>query len=137
MGARRRAGPPSKCVWALPGPEIAALTRAAQGTPQYIQLSFSRPVVPKRIELTFQGGFVGRTTSVFYQLSDSDSQDWQLATRVFPEDVNRQQSFDLPAETAAISAIKLVFQDGSDFFGRITLYDLQLHGIGATTCTAS
>ena len=57
-------------------------------------------------------------------------------TRIFPEDVNRRQTFDISsnpgipneARTAVIDQIKLVFEESSDFFGRITVYDLGLEG---------
>jgi hypothetical protein len=59
-----------------------------------------------------------------------------LITRVFPEDVNRRQKFDLSlkAESAnepgikEVDQIKLVFEESSDFFGRITVYDISLDG---------
>jgi hypothetical protein len=57
-------------------------------------------------------------------------------THVFPEDVNRRQTFDMSPipdtlnekTTAAVDQIKLVFEESSDFFGRITIYDLGLEG---------
>lgn len=58
---------------------------------------------------------------------------WETFTEVFPEDVNRQQVFDLPSIegtrwTDGMDAVKLVFEQSSDFFGRITVYDLTLEG---------
>ncbi|PAV22818.1 galactose-binding like protein [Pyrrhoderma noxium] len=35
-----------------------------QGLPQYIHIKFNSPVVPKKIHITFQGGFVGKTCSL-------------------------------------------------------------------------
>lgn len=46
-------------------------------------------------------------------------------TEVYPEDVNRTQSFDLPEEDT-VKALKLVFEESSDFFGRITVYGVDL-----------
>ena len=58
-------------------------------------------------------------------------------TTVFPEDVNRVQVFDLRLSEQIISggasALKLVFEESSDFFGRITIYDLKVEGSRATT----
>ena len=51
----------------------------------------------------------------------------QLYVTIYPEDSNRQQTFDLP-EVNAVEELKLVFEKSSDFFGRITVYDLQLWG---------
>jgi len=96
-----------------------------QGLPQYIQLAFSSPVIPRRISLTFQGGFVGTTCAVFTRSQDATS--WQQLTRIYPEDVNRAQMFDLTAGEP-VQGIKLVFEESSDFFGRITVYDLMIEG---------
>ncbi|KAI9513120.1 galactose-binding like protein [Russula earlei] len=96
-----------------------------QGLPQYIQLSFSSPVTPRRISLTFQGGFVGTTCVVITRSQDATS--WQELTRIYPEDVNRAQIFDLTAGEP-LKGMKLVFEESSDFFGRITVYDLMIEG---------
>jgi hypothetical protein len=104
-----------------------------QGLPQYIQLSFPSPVIPKRISITFQGGFVGtRCTLQVVPLSAENG--WHILTQIYPEDVNRQQSFDIiPIESAllegGINMLKLVFEESSDFFGRITVYDLEIDGV--------
>ncbi|KAI0673799.1 galactose-binding domain-like protein [Trametes maxima] len=109
-----------------------------QGTPQYIQVSFPSPVLPKRIELTFQGGFVGTRCSVeVLSTSKTDGGEtptWRVFTQIYPEDVNRKQSFDLITEGTElmglrVESIKLVFEESSDFFGRITVYDLQVLGV--------
>ncbi|KAM5535876.1 hypothetical protein V8D89_010494 [Ganoderma adspersum] len=102
-----------------------------QGTPQYVQLTFAAAVIPKRIELTFQGGFVGTRTLV--EVLPSGEQTWRTLTRIYPEDVNRKQVFDWTAAEAdlmdaKVASVKLVFEESSDFFGRITVYDLQILG---------
>jgi len=61
------------------------------------------------------------------------SSDWQILAHVYPEDVNRRQSFDLmPSEPHlvddGVTGLKLVFEKSSDFFGRITVYDMKLEG---------
>lgn len=63
-------------------------------------------------------------------MEDEDKLEWKSWTKVYPEDVNRKQSFDLPADEVCggIQSIRLVFEDSSDFFGRITVYDLQVLG---------
>ncbi|EJF67287.1 galactose-binding domain-like protein [Dichomitus squalens] len=102
-----------------------------QGTPQYIQLTFPKPVSPKRVEITFQGGFVGTRTLI--EILENGEQKWRTLTHIYPEDVNRKQAFDLTSTEAGIAdanvdSLKLVFEESSDFFGRITVYDLQLLG---------
>lgn len=56
-----------------------------------------------------------------------DATSWQELTRIYPEDANRAQMFDLAAGEP-VRAIKLVFEESSDFFGRITVYDLMIEG---------
>ncbi|TFK86927.1 hypothetical protein K466DRAFT_586799 [Polyporus arcularius HHB13444] len=106
-----------------------------QGTPQYIQLSFPSPVVPKRIELTFQGGFVGTRCLVecLPSAQEAGAKTWAVLSRIYPEDVNRKQSFELIPDDArlmegGVEGLKLVFEESSDFFGRITVYDMQIFG---------
>ncbi|PPQ64308.1 hypothetical protein CVT26_002191 [Gymnopilus dilepis] len=104
-----------------------------QGLPQFIQLGFKDRVIPKRLSLTFQGGFVGTRCVLLIPTENSDKKDWQVLTTVYPEDVNRRQSFDLISTQIqipdkGISALKLSFEESSDFFGRITVYDLNLEG---------
>ena len=106
-----------------------------QGLPQYIQISFPSPVTPKCLAITFQGGFVGTRCVVdAMALSDSEKQ-WHTLTRIYPEDVNRRQVFDLipvdPSQALAekgIDCLRLLFEESSDFFGRITVYDLEIQG---------
>lgn len=100
--------------------------------PQFIQLGFNSHVIPKRLSITFQGGFVGTRCALYVQRED-DKKEWHLVTTVYPEDVNRRQIFDIiPEELEAwrdgVSCLKLVFESSSDFFGRITIYDLRLDG---------
>ncbi|KIP11156.1 hypothetical protein PHLGIDRAFT_125051 [Phlebiopsis gigantea 11061_1 CR5-6] len=102
-----------------------------QGTPQYIQLTFSAPAIPQQVQVTFQGGFVG--TSCTVEIAQGiDKPEWKPWTKIYPEDVNRKQIFDLPSERLpdadGVQNMKLVFEESSDFFGRITVYDLQLVG---------
>lgn len=92
-----------------------------QHAPVFVAFAFPSQVVPHVLQLTFQGGFVGRSTAVYYDDVLSEP-----TVRLFPDDINGTQSFDLPQRP--IRSLKLVFEDGSDFFGRITIYDLQLHG---------
>lgn len=59
--------------------------------------------------------------------------DWRPFTHVYPEDVNRRQSFDItqpehPLVEGGIEGLRMVFEESSDFFGRVTIYDLQLEG---------
>jgi hypothetical protein len=103
-----------------------------QGLPQFIQLTFVERVIPKRLSITFQGGFVGIHCAIYVD-SDTDRKEWRLLKSIYPDDVNRRQSFDMyPLESDNVDngvvSVKLVFEKSSDFFGRITVYDLKLEG---------
>ena len=103
-----------------------------QGLPQFIQLDFPNRVIPNRLSIVFQGGFVGRRCAVCISGTDSNTA-WQTLSHIYPEDVNRRQSFDLvPSQPGllegGVSSVKLVFEESSDFFGRVTVYDLKLEG---------
>lgn len=102
-----------------------------QGLPQTIQLIFPRRVIPKHISITFQGGFVG--TRCYIQIPSPTSSEWEVVAKIFPEDNNRFQDFVLTPDPpnaldGGTGKLKLVFEESSDFFGRITIYDLRLEG---------
>ncbi|EJC98654.1 uncharacterized protein FOMMEDRAFT_136871 [Fomitiporia mediterranea MF3/22] len=100
-----------------------------QGLPQYIHVFFESAVIPRTVHLTFQGGFVGKRCLLQILPSSAGEETPALKdlTTVFPEDVNRKQFFELP-ETGPIEQLKLIFEESSDFFGRITVYDIQIEG---------
>ena len=63
----------------------------------------------------------------------AEKRTWKEICHVYPEDVNRKQVFDLvPSDPDSIRGgiqdLRIVFEESSDFFGRITVYDLQLEG---------
>jgi hypothetical protein len=106
-----------------------------QGLPQHVQLAFSEPVIPETLHLTFQGGFVGTRCAVKVPASTEGSdKSWQTLLLIFPGDINSRQEFSLKTESNAavvaggIDRLRLEFEESSDFFGRITLYDLKLYG---------
>ncbi|OCH90059.1 galactose-binding like protein [Obba rivulosa] len=111
-----------------------------QGIPQFVQLTFPTSVVPRQVALTFQGGFVGTRCSI--QVLPSEAVDgkgeWHTISHIYPEDVNRKQTFDILSEQLdslrdGIRYMKIIFEESSDFFGRITVYDLQIEGHAVET----
>ncbi|KAF8215806.1 galactose-binding domain-like protein [Mycena galopus ATCC 62051] len=102
-----------------------------QGLPQYVQLGFPEPIIPETIHLTFQGGFAGTRCAVKLRYSDTGL---ETLIYIFPGDINGRQEFSLKTESNAaaiaggIDRLRLEFEESSDFFGRITLYDLKLYG---------
>ncbi|KAJ1306764.1 hypothetical protein OPQ81_007750 [Rhizoctonia solani] len=110
---------------------------SAAGLPQSVELAFSDAVIPTQLSLTFQGGFVGTRCTIYGILTHDgegaeDGSKWQAITQIYPEDINRRQTFDMTPGanqidlSKGVSRLKIVFEESSDFFGRITLYSLEL-----------
>ena len=88
-------------------------------------------MIPKHLSITFQGGFVGTRCSI--QTPSPASGEWGVVTKIFPENNNRPQDFTLIPDSPnsldnGVEKLKLTFEESSDFFGRITIYDLRLEG---------
>src|ERR1700761_7068579 len=97
-------------------------------------MTFAHKVKPRHVSITFQGGFVGTRCSIFVipegTPNDEEAGAWQLLTTVYPDDVNRKQIFELPEPSQWTLQLKLSFEESSDFFGRITIYELDVDGLG-------
>jgi len=87
-----------------------------QGSPQFVALTFVEPLNISKVQLQFQGGFVG--TQCHFLVNDEKKMDF------FPEDTNKLQNFELVQDKC--SSLKIVFGGSTDFFGRITIYHLKL-----------
>lgn len=106
---------------------------SAQGTPQWIQIAFSQPVDLDAIKITFQGGFVGKACALSVTNAASPKRlvplhNWE------PRDTNDPQLFavqppvDAPDAARGVTNLKLNFPASTDFFGRITIYALDITG---------
>lgn len=78
------------------------------------------------IQLMFQGGFVGIECDVIL----IEEQDSKIIQTIFPEDINDLQSFKLNSGVKVLttSKIELKFKNSSDFYGRVTVYMINLEG---------
>ena len=93
------------------------------GRPQFIALSFPQPVVVEQIVLLFQGGFVGKECRLDGSLLQS-----RISLGSFvPANGNAEQVFDVP-NPSTVDALTLIFEDSTDFFGRIIVYKLDVLG---------
>ncbi|GJJ76075.1 hypothetical protein EMPS_08434 [Entomortierella parvispora] len=96
------------------------------GTPQFIVVDFGRDVVIESVLLMFQGGFVGKTCQLLAWTAEST---FEEIMKFYPEDINPAQTFPVPAaESRTTSRVKIVFESSTDFFGRITVYKLDILG---------
>jgi hypothetical protein len=69
----------------------------------------------------FQGGFAGKTC--WLEVSSQGS-GFEKHQDFYPEDSNKFQVFQLNPVTC--KSAKIVFADSTDFYGRITVYQLRL-----------
>ena len=89
-----------------------------QGSPQFILISFHGPQAKiSQLQIQFQGGFVGNQCHVIIN-NDTQKVDF------FPDDSNKLQTF--PVELTDVNQLKISFGGSTDFFGRITIYQLNL-----------
>ncbi|XP_071512029.1 nuclear receptor 2C2-associated protein-like [Diadema antillarum] len=95
-----------------------------QGKPQWVYVEFQEPSHLKELHLQFQGGFASKTCWVEGSLQGDDA---SKVMDFYPKDDNTLQIFHFPDGTRA-SSVKIVFAESTDFFGRITLYKLDILG---------
>jgi len=97
-----------------------------QGTPQWIRIEFGQDEEREisEVQFMFQGGFAGKTCWIEVS-KDSSNITYEKLQDIYPEDINKLQRFPLnsPVKT---NAFKVVFADSTDFFGRITVYQMKL-----------
>ncbi|KLO09279.1 hypothetical protein SCHPADRAFT_943775 [Schizopora paradoxa] len=109
-----------------------------QNLPQFVSIDFDQPVIPKVVHFTFQGGFVGTRCKLYGRPGGGGGDDASstaaageeilISDQIYPEDNNRAQVFDLPENLKPIKHLKFVFEESSDMFGRITIYNMQIYG---------
>ncbi|XP_065836404.1 nuclear receptor 2C2-associated protein-like [Oscarella lobularis] len=96
-----------------------------QGSPQWLSVTFERPVHVEQIHVQFQGGFAAKTCTL---IDGSDHSAPPLA-KFYPEDTNSLQIFAVPSLKKPVKTVKLIFVESSDFYGRITVYKLDMLGV--------
>ena len=91
-----------------------------QGSPQWVSVEFEEGASLSSVSLQFQGGFCGKECEIEIN-GDQKVMDF------FPEDNNRVQSFSFPELKVDVKKVRVIFKSSSDFYGRITLYSLELY----------
>ncbi|XP_033750742.1 nuclear receptor 2C2-associated protein-like [Pecten maximus] len=94
-----------------------------QGLPQWIHVNLDTGCDIAEIQIKFQGGFAGKDCC----LEAHTDEEIKKIMDFYPEDVNSLQSFKLP-EPLKMSSFRIVFNSSTDFFGRITIYQLSVLG---------
>ncbi|XP_060599006.1 nuclear receptor 2C2-associated protein-like [Ruditapes philippinarum] len=98
-----------------------------QGSPQWITIDFEESIVPVELCIQFQGGFAGADCWVEGKMDASSS--WEKIDYFYPEDKNSLQTFMINNADKPIVSMKIVFSKSTDFFGRITIYQLKVNGV--------
>ncbi|EFN80604.1 nuclear receptor 2C2-associated protein [Harpegnathos saltator] len=93
------------------------------GTPQWVIINFEKECSLSSFEIEFQGGFVGKDC---YLEAGNNEKDTTVAEAFYPEDVNNLQRFNLVNKIKA-KTLKFIFNQSTDFFGRIIIYNLSLY----------
>ena len=98
---------------------------------QYLILNFNRSVIVIEFILQFQGGFVGENCNIniandLKLINDSTN---IIASELSLEDNNESQSLKLDENNISGKYMKIIFNNITDMFGRITMYRLNVKGI--------
>jgi hypothetical protein len=90
-------------------------------------VQFAKPVPVTKFEIQFQGGFAAK--SIFLQRTSTDSgvTKLEMIKTYYPEDVNSIQSFPIPDTPLLTDNLKFLFPEGTDMFGRMIVYKLNLY----------
>ncbi|XP_025894668.1 nuclear receptor 2C2-associated protein [Nothoprocta perdicaria] len=94
-----------------------------QGPLQWVSLDFPRAVKVSRLLVQFQGGFSSRLCTLE---GCRTGQELAKISQLYPEDSNALQSFQV--QETVLDKLKITFENGTDFFGRIVIYHLNVLG---------
>nr|XP_020669941.1 nuclear receptor 2C2-associated protein [Pogona vitticeps] len=94
-----------------------------QGSTQWLTLEFPQPVQVSRIQIQFQGGFSSRKCVV---QGGRKGEGLLPVAEFYPEDTNSLQTF--PLGEVQLEKLKITFENSTDFFGRIVIYQLDVLG---------
>lgn len=83
-------------------------------------VELKEPHCVSSFNIQFQGGFVGQDCKI-----ELKSDDQVLIEPFYPEDVNSVQKFLLSKPTIC-NKIKFLFNNSTDFFGRIVVYSIDI-----------
>lgn len=76
----------------------------------------------------FQGGFIAKNCKLFGSIAaEGEPVKLELITEILPKDKNECQEFELE-EGKRVSLVKLMLSNCIDFYGRITMYKLDILG---------
>ncbi|XP_008405463.1 nuclear receptor 2C2-associated protein [Poecilia reticulata] len=95
-----------------------------QGDRQWVLLEFPQSVKVSEVKLQFQGGFSAKACRLEGCRKDGN---FTGLSQFYPEDNNCLQSFPIK-EAPTVDKVKILFENSTDFFGRIIVYSLDIMG---------
>lgn len=93
-----------------------------QGVPQHIAIQFEEPQEISSFHIQFQGGFAGKNGCIQLENDNGETSKEDF----YPEDINALQTFKLKEKYQSIKKMKIIFNESTDFFGRIIVYKLEM-----------
>ncbi|XP_011630231.1 nuclear receptor 2C2-associated protein [Pogonomyrmex barbatus] len=93
------------------------------GTPQWVVIIYEKEHTLSSFKIEFQGGFVGKNCHVE---AGNDRKELTIVESFYPKDKNGLQYFLLKNHVTA-KIFKFVFNESTDFFGRIIIYNFLLY----------
>jgi len=105
-----------------------------EGSAQWFVVDFRRSVRVDTVRLQFQAGFIGETCAVEAKIEKDGgggggggAHHWEQIDEFEFDDVHEVQSSPLE-ESTRCTALKLIFDDFTDFYGRVTVYRAEVWG---------
>jgi len=98
-----------------------------QGPQQILSIDLERVAKVKSIRVMFQGGFVGLTGTVEVA-SQKNENPFLEVSQFHLVDSNDIQTIQLNDEGITAQFVRINFTSSSDFYGRITIYKLEILG---------
>jgi len=89
-----------------------------QGSPQWVSLEFEEGTQMSCFSLQFQGGFAGKECFV-------ETEGTAKILDFYPEDGNKVQWFYFK-DVVRVKKVRFAFNSSTDFYGRITIYKLDV-----------
>lgn len=94
---------------------------------QFFLLDFGRSVYIQKLRIQFQAGFAANSCQVLVKTEHS----WDVVAQWEPEDSHDLQTLEIEHENR-VTAMKLAFENLTDFYGRVTIYRMEVWGKEAT-----
>uniref|UniRef100_A0A8D0AWS0 Nuclear receptor 2C2-associated protein n=1 Tax=Salvator merianae TaxID=96440 RepID=A0A8D0AWS0_SALMN len=94
-----------------------------QGVTQWVTLEFPHTVRVSQIRIQFQGGFASEMCTV---KGCRKGEELSHVAEFHPEETSSLQSFSF--KETQLDKMKIIFDNNTDFFGRLIIYQLDVRG---------